>query len=81
MTELISISEMPIEVKKILLEKLEYSMEGKNILDKDKQIVKDRYTGQVVSIDNMLIFPGSAIILDDNPLSVSAYLEEFGDVL
>ena len=34
-----------------------------------------------VKIDNMVILPGSTIILDDNELSISKYLEEYGDVL
>ena len=40
----------------------------------------DKYIEEPVRLDNMIIFPGSTIILDDNPLSIISYLEEYGDV-
>jgi len=42
---------------------------------------KETYIEKEIKIDHMLIMPGSTIILDDNELSLSLYLEEFGDVI
>ena len=41
----------------------------------------DQYANVPVRLDNMMILPGSAIILDDNPLSVASYFEDHGDIL
>ncbi|HLC76643.1 MAG TPA: hypothetical protein VJH04_00395 [archaeon] len=81
MTELISIKDMPRELKTFLLEELGYSSDGIFVLDKNQEKLLDRYTNTPIKIDNMIIFPGSTIILDNNPLSISSFLEEFGDVL
>ena len=45
-----------------------YDAEGNKVLDK--------YIEIPVKLDNMAIFPGSTIILDNNELSISLYLEE-----
>lgn len=79
--ELIPIKDMPKELKIRLLKELRHDSDGTFVLDKDGKILLDRYTGDQVRINNMAVFPGSAIILDNNPLSVSSFLEEFGDVL
>jgi hypothetical protein len=81
MTELISLTDMPRDVKIHLLKELGYGSDDKFVLGKDGQVLNDRYTDEPVRIDNMIILPGSEIILDNNPLSVSSYMEEFGDVL
>ena len=80
MTEIISIKDMPVDCKIKLLEELGYRSDGKFVLDENGDKLLDRYTEEPVSIDNMAIFHGSTIILDDNPLSISSYLDEFGDV-
>ena len=36
---------------------------------------------ELIRIKNMAILPGSEIILDNNPLSISSFLEEYGDVV
>ena len=81
MTELISMTEMPKEFKIKLLKELGYSSDDKFVLDKAGSILLDKYTEDKVRLDNMIILPGSEIILDNNPLSVSSYMEEFRDVL
>lgn len=58
-----------------------YGSDGEFVLDEKGEKVLDRYLELPVRIDNMVIFPGSTIILDDNEISLSRYLEEFGDVL
>lgn len=74
--ELISIKNMPKEAKILLLRGLGYSSDGTFVLDSSGHKVKDRYIEVEVKLSNMLIFPGSTIILDDNPLSIASYLEE-----
>lgn len=81
MTEILSIKDMPEDYKVLLLKELGYSSDGTYVLKKNGEKCLDRYTDDPVRIDNMAIFPGSSIILDDNPLSISSYLEEFGDVI
>ncbi|MEA3513950.1 MAG: hypothetical protein U9R34_00575 [Nanoarchaeota archaeon] len=81
MTEFISMTEMPKEFKIELLKELGYGSDDKFVLNKSGSILLDRYTEDQVRLDNMIILPGSEIILDNNPLSVSSYMEEFKDVL
>jgi len=47
---------------------------------KDGKRVLDKYTDEPIMLDRMIIVPGSVIILDNNPLSIALYFEEFGDV-
>lgn len=66
------------EDKILLLNELGFDSDGKNVLKEGEQ-VQDKYLGLPVRLDNMLIFPGSAIVLDDNELSVAMYVKEYGD--
>ena len=81
MTELISIKDMSKPLKIILLNELGYDSDGTFVLNEKGEKYLDRYTNEPIRIDNMAIFPGSAIILDNNSLSISSFLEEFGDVI
>ena len=81
MVELVSIKEMSTELKQRLLKELGYDSDGTYVLDSEGEKVLDRYTKEPIVISNMAILPGSSIILDNNPLSISSFLEEFGDVL
>jgi hypothetical protein len=80
MTELVSLRSISNKSKIDLLNALGYDSDGTFIIDKKGKQVVDRYTEDPVRVDNMLILPGSTILLDDNPLSIALYLEEFGDV-
>jgi len=79
--ELVSLKQVSPESKILLLKELGYNSDGEFVLDSKGNKVLDRYLEIPVKMENMVIFPGSEIILDDNELSVSKYLEEFGDVL
>ena len=79
MTEILSIKGMPFDCKILLLQELGFKSDGTFVLDKIGNIVLDKYTNDPVRLSNMAILPGSTIILDDNPLSIVAYLEEYGD--
>jgi len=78
--ELISLKNVSAHSKVLLLEKLGYRSDGEFIYDSENKRVIDRYIDIPVRINNMAILPGSTIILDDNELSISSYIEEFGDV-
>lgn len=77
--ELIHLKDMSLNSKRILLKELGYHHDGEFVLDDKGNKIPDRYLEIPVKIENMVILPGSEIILDDNELSISAYLEEFGD--
>jgi len=80
--ELISLKKVSKESKINLLKELGYSSDGEFVLDLEGKKVYDKYLEEIpIRINNMVILPGSTIILDDNELSLSKYLEEFGDVL
>ncbi len=72
---------MPLNCKILLLQELGFGSDGTFVLDKNGEQVLDKYTDEPVRIDNMAILPGSTLILDNNPLSISSFLEEYGDVI
>ena len=79
--ELVPLRDVSHESKILLLKEFGYNPDDEFVLDSEGNKVLDRYLETPVKIDNMVILPGSEIILDDNELSISKYLEEFGDVL
>ncbi len=81
MLELVPIKDMPKKLKIRLLQELGYDSDGKFVYGSNGKKVFDKYIGEPVGINNMIILPGSTIILDNNPLSISSFLEEYGDVL
>jgi len=80
MIELLSIKDFPHEAKIALLNELGYDSDGLFVTDSNGEKVRDRYTNEEIKVENMIILPGSTIVLDNNPLSVASYIEEFGDV-
>ena len=75
----ISLRQFSNEDKIFLLKKLGLQTDGKFVLDLKGEMIKDKYIGVPVQLNNVLIFPGSTIVLDDNELSITLYLEEYGD--
>lgn len=80
MKKIVSIKNMSNEYRIILLKELGYDSDGRFVTEKSGKRILDRYTGEPIRINNIAIFPGSTIILGNNPLSISSFLEEFGDV-
>ena len=78
MTQLVSIKDMPRDAKVILIKKLGYKSDGQFVLKNGKKHL-DKYINEPVRINNMFIYPGSTLIIDNNPLSISAFFEEYGD--
>lgn len=78
--ELISLKNVSLGSKIMLLNGLGYKSDGEFVLNGEGNKVIDRYLDVPIRINNMVIFPGSTILLDDNELSIASYIEEFGDV-
>ncbi len=76
--EYVLLKELPTEVKIQILKELGYDSDGMFVL-KDNAKFRDKYLDIEVTLDNMLILPGSTVIIDDNPVSIAAYLEEYGE--
>ncbi len=75
--QIVSVKDMPDDLKLLLLKELGLSADADGYITKDGKQVRDMYIDQPVRIENMAIFPGSAIVLDDNPLSIALYMEEY----
>ena len=78
--DLISLKNISKDSKVKLLKELGHDSDGEFVLDINGNAMLDRYLEIPIKVDKMIILPGSTIILDDNELSLSRYLEEFGDV-
>jgi len=80
--QIVSLKDMPSNLKSLLLKELGLGVDENGYITKDGEQVLDRYTNQPVRIENMVILPGSigAVVLDDNPLSIASYIEEYGEV-
>jgi len=77
--ETISLKQLSKDEKILLVVELGYQTDGKIVLDKNGSVLKDKYIDQPISIENMLILPGSTLILDDNEISILGYIEDYGD--
>lgn len=79
MTEKISLKGLSSEERILLLKELGHGSDGIYVLDEQGKILIDKYIDQPVKINNMLILEGSTLILDNNPLSIASYLEDYPD--
>jgi hypothetical protein len=79
--ETISLSGVSLNSKIALLKELGFNSDGEYVLDSEGNKVIDRYVEIPVKVEKMVILPGSTVILDDNVLSLSCYMEEYPDVL
>jgi len=77
--EFVSLKNVSLNSKILLLKELGYNSDGEFVLNLVGHKVVDKYLGIPVKVENMIILPGSEIILDDNEFSVSSYLEEYGE--
>ena len=75
--ETVSLKGVSKDSKLKLLKALELDVDEQGIyVTKNGKIVMDPYIDKPVRFSNMAIFPGSVIVLDDNPLSIASYIEE-----
>ena len=66
------------EKKKILLKALGYGIDNQGfITDENSNRVLCKYTGVEVPFINASILPGSTIIINTSPYTISKYLEEY----
>ena len=78
--ELISLKKFTKEQKIELLKELGMDVDQRGIVTKDGVAVLDKYIAKPVQLGNMIIFPGSAVVLDDNALSIARYMDEYGEL-
>ena len=78
--ELISLKNVSLESKTLLLKELGLGSDGEFVLDQNGKRMIDKYIEIPVRVENMVIFPGSTVVLDDNELSISSFMEEYGNV-
>ena len=78
--ELVSLKDIPDDLESLLLKELGLGVDENGYITKDGRQVLDKYIEQPIQVKNMAIFPGSTIALDDNPLSIASYIEEYGEV-
>lgn len=78
--QLVSMKDMPENLKLLLLKELGLDIDKNRYITKDGSQVLDKYIDQPVKLENMVLFPGSTLVLDDNPLSIASYIEEYGEV-
>ena len=78
--QVVSIKDMPSDLRSLLLEELGLGIDEDGYITRDGERVSDKYIDQPVRVENMAIFPGSTVVLDDNPLSIASYIEEYGEV-
>jgi hypothetical protein len=74
----IFLKELPTDAKIQILKGLGYDSDGTYVL-KNNIKYKDKYLDMEVTLENMLILQGSTVIIDNNPVSIAAYLEEYGE--
>ncbi len=77
--QFVSIKRLSRDTKVSLLQELGYDVDGEYIINQNGKRVKDKYTDLDVTLKDMAIFPGSTIIINDNPFSIASYFEEYGD--
>lgn len=75
MVQVHSMQAVPMPLKAALVRELGYETDGEFVMTKDGAPYKDPYVGCRVRLDNMAILQGSAIIIDDNPVSLDSYME------
>ncbi len=73
-------NEIPKEMKPLLLKELGLGIDENGFVTQNGKQVLDKYIREPVRVENMAILPGSTIVLDDNPLSIALYIEEYGDL-
>jgi hypothetical protein len=81
--QIVSLKGASKEQKVALLKQLGYGIDpdGVHVVDgRTGERVVDRYAKVEVSLDRMMILPGSTILLDDNEFSLISYIEEQGDI-
>lgn len=73
----VSLQSMPLEARQKLLAKLDLRIDGDFVISaRDGSVHRDVYTGAPIRADNMLVVPGSVLVLDNSDVSIACYLED-----
>ena len=73
--EVLSIKGIPYDAKVLLLKELGYGVDDERfVVDTEGKRMVDKYAHIEILAANAIIVPGSTLILDDNPVSISAYM-------
>lgn len=79
--EIISLKGAPREFKIALLKELQMTVDKEGfVVGSDGKRIIDAYVERSVRVENMAIFPGSTVVIDDNPVSIASYIEDHGDI-
>ncbi len=79
--ETLNWADFPRDVQVEVLKELGFTVDEEFVLDASGARVLDRYVKVPIRINNLLIVPGSTLLLDNNPVSIASYFEEYGEVL
>ena len=80
-TETVKWGDIPPDVQFEIVRELGFTVEDNRILDPAGTPVLDKYTKAPVRLDNLMIVWGSTLLLDNNPVSIASYFEEYGELL
>ena len=77
----VSLSGLPKDFKIALLRELGYDSDGTYVTKASGDRYEDPFSGRNVEVQKMMVLPGRSppVIIEDSPLSLSAYLEEYGE--
>lgn len=72
--------EIPEEVRLALLEELGYQVEDGIVLE-DGEPKQDPYVDKELTLENLAMLPGNSqpVLLDNNPVSLAYYMEDYGE--
>ncbi len=74
-----SFSALDAESKLRVLESIGYGTDGTFVTRHGKPY-RDQYTHQPIRLTEVIVLPGSTVVLSDNPISLAMYLEDHPDV-
>ncbi len=77
----VSLTKVPKDFKIALLRELGYGTDGIYVTDSTGKRHKDPFSGREVQLEKMMVLPGRSppVIIEDDPFSLSAYFEEYGE--
>jgi len=68
---------MPFKARVTLLEMLGFGVDSDGFVTENGKRVVDKYVNIEVNVDRLAIAPNGTLILDDNPVSLAGYMEEY----
>jgi hypothetical protein len=72
--------EVPEAIRLALIEELGYHIED-GIVYEEGEPKSDPYIEKNLEVDNLAVLPGNSppVLLDNNPVSIACYVEEYGE--